>query len=66
MDLGIQGVAKSALYVEVEEELGVLVVDTVVHNKKKDVILEFLVRVQDGKIEILKQHREVSNKVYAW
>jgi hypothetical protein len=60
----IEGVSKSVLFMELEHNLGVLVIDS--NKKKKDVILEVLIRIEGTKIEILKQHKETSNKVYSW
>jgi len=70
LDFEYKGIAKSALFVESDSLSdgisGVLIVDTCVHNKKKDTLIELMLKEVDGKLSILKTHHQTSNKVYSW
>lgn len=71
LDFKYQGVAKAALFLESDTPSegvdGVLLVNTCVHNKKKDTIIELLLKQSaSGQIEIVKTHKQPSNKVYSW
>ena len=70
-EFNYKGVAKGIIFVESENQnnvtSGVLLIAWSEHNKKKDTLIEVLVRIDsENKIIISKTVSQSSNKVYSW